>query len=70
VLLEDEYHMTNVKSMSAHLCFLISSHFFHCYLIPTRCKLYIFLFVSLSCTRCMFRDVCAMRCKRDRPQTR
>src|SRR3989344_7757675 len=50
--------------------FLISSHFFHCYLIPTRGKLYILLFVSLSCTRCMFCDVCAVRCKRDCPQTR
>jgi hypothetical protein len=70
VLLEDEYHMTNVKSMSTHLLCLISSHFFYCYLIPNRCKLYILLFVSLSCTRCMFCDVCAMSCKHARPQTR
>ena len=72
VLLEDEYHMTNVKSMSTHQFsfFFISSHFFHSYSIPNRCKLYIFLFVSSSCMRCMFCDVCAMRCKRDCPQTR
>jgi hypothetical protein len=55
VLLEEEYYMAKVSSMSSphiHLLplFLSSVAIFFCLSIPIPCKLYIFLFVSSSCT--------------------